>query len=330
MNIKVFLALAASLALPLFPARAEIKPDTASIWTLQAENDSVSSRKQSDRYYSNGLRLGWTSPTGFVPDLVSRLGRTLWGEGQQRVGIELSHQIYTPSQTRLATPNPRDRPYAGYLSANFSLLNDTDSHRSLLMLSLGVIGPSALGRQVQNGFHELIAQRKNRGWNSQISDTPAIQLLHERTWRLPLGSFAGLETDALPALTIGVGTMRDYAQIGVSFRIGQGLDSDFGAARLRPGLSGGDAFVPTRPFAWYIFAGVDGQAVAYDALLQSHPFRTGPDVGSVWSVAEFQGGFAIVAYDVRLTFTYVARTPEFRNQASGLHQFGSAALSVRF
>lgn len=155
-------------------------------------------------------------------------------------------------------------------------------------------------------------------------------MLHERTWRLPVARFGGLETDALPALTVGVGNLRDYAQVGVSFRIGQGLDSDFGVPRLRPGLSGGDAFTPTVPFAWYVFAGVDGQAVGYDLLLTRSVFRGGPHVSPVWDVGEAQAGLALMAFGARLTFAWVARTQEFHGQSGGLHQFGSAALSVRF
>jgi hypothetical protein len=33
---------------------------------------------------------------------------------------------------------------------------------------------------------------------------------------------------------------------------------------------------------------------------------------------------------MRLTFAYVAQTQEFHGQSGGLHQFGSAALSMRF
>ena len=50
----------------------------------------------------------------------------------------------------------------------------------------------------------------------------------------------------------------------------------------------------------------------------------------VWDVGELQGGFAIMAYGMRLTFAYVAQTQEFHGQTGGLHQFGSAQISIRF
>jgi lipid A 3-O-deacylase len=324
-------ALAAALLLPIAAAKADPQPDPAMIITLQDENASITAGSRlTDRFYTNGLRLGWTSPTGQVPDILANLGHTLWGDGLQRISLDLSQQIYTPANTSADPANPKDRPYAGYLSANLSLISDTDSTRSVLMLSLGVIGPASGGEAIQNGFHDLIGQGHDAGWGQQIGNVPAIELLHERTWRLPIASFAGLETDALPALTVGVGDVRDYLQVGGTVRIGQGLDSDFGVPRIRPGLSGGDAYTPTRPFAWYLFAGLDGQAVGYDLLLQSSPFRGGPHVDTLWDVAEFQAGAAVMAFGLRFTLAYVVQTQEFQGQRGGLHQWGSASLALRF
>jgi hypothetical protein len=328
------MALAAALAppalvIPVQSVKAQ-KADQASIWTLQGENASISAASLTDRFYVNGLRLGWTSPTTAVPDFLADLGRALWGTGQQRIGFDLEQQIYTPAGTFATVPNPHDRPYAGVLLGDFTLLSDVEDSRSVLTLSLGVVGPGAGAEGVQNGFHDLIGQNHTNGWGYQIPDTPAIEVLHERTWRLPTGTVAGLETDALPSLTIGLGDLRDYLQTGLSFRIGEGLESDYGTPRVRPGLSGGDAFTPIKPFAWYLFAGVDGQAVGYDLLLQARPFRSGPHVSTIWDVGEAQGGFAVMAYGMRLTFAYVAQTLEFRGQTGGIHQFGSAALSIRF
>jgi Uncharacterized protein conserved in bacteria (DUF2219) len=115
-----------------------------------------------------------------------------------------------------------------------------------------------------------------------------------------------------------------------TFRIGQGLDDDFGASHLRPGLSDEDADVQTGLFAWYVFGDVDGQAVAFDLLLQGGPFRSGPHVDLVWDVGEEQAGFAALAHGMRFSFTYAAQTQEFQGQHGGLHRFGSAALSAKF
>lgn len=328
-NTAIGLAAASLMAAPGFAAPPQ---DPTGIFTFQVENDSASTQKgTTDSYYTSGLRLGYTSGTNAVPDALAGLGRAVWGDGVQRISLNISQSIFTPRNTQINPPNPRDRPYAGYLNATLGLLHDSDNARSLLALTLGVVGPSALGRQVQNGFHDLIGDRENRGWSSQLKDEPAVEFLAERTYRLPIAQFYGVETDALPAITVGVGTVRDYIQAGFNVRLGQGLSSDFGAPRIRPGLSGSDAYTPTRPLAWYVFAGADGQAVARDVFLDGSTFRArSPSVDKRTFLGEFQVGLAAMFYGVRVTYTQVFQTESFKGQKSGLFNFGSLALSARF
>src|SRR6185312_10394761 len=68
-------------------AHAEPLADKAAIWTFQDESAAVTLSPLTDRFYTNGLRLGWTSPTGAVADVLASLGRFLWGAGQQHVGF---------------------------------------------------------------------------------------------------------------------------------------------------------------------------------------------------------------------------------------------------
>ncbi len=313
-------------------AHAEPPQDLHGIATLQIENDAVSTQRgTTDSNYTSGLRLGYTTGTGSVPGFIAGLGRAVWGDGVQRVSIDISQSIFTPRNTQANPPDPRDRPYAAYLRVSGQLLHDKDNSRSVLGVSLGVVGPSALGRQVQNGFHDLVGDPETRGWGAQLKDEPAFEFLVERTYRVRLAQFRGLEMDTLPALTLGLGTVRDYVQAGFSLRLGQGLNSDFGAPRIRPGFSGGDAYTPTRPFAWYVFVGADGQAVGRDVFLDGSTFRShSPSVGKRALVGELSAGAALMFSGVRVTYTQTWQTPEFGTQRAGLFNFGSLAASVRF
>ena len=306
--------------------------DPHGILTLQVENDGVSTRRgTTDEYYTSGLRLGYTTGTDGVPGLLDQLGHAVWGPGGvQRVSIDLSQSIFTPHNTQINPPDRRDRPYAGWLRGDVQLLTDQDNSRSVLGLSLGVVGPAALGRQAQNGFHSIVGDPSTKGWSSQLPNEPTLQLLAERTYRVPVAQFAGLETDVLPALTVGVGTVRDYAQAGAVFRLGQGLDSDFGVPRVQPGFSGGDAYTPTRPFAWYVFAGGNGQAVARDLFLDGNAFNSSRSVGHRGLVGEAELGAAVMFGGVRVTYVQVFQTPEFKRQRAGVFNFGSLSASVRF
>jgi lipid A 3-O-deacylase len=296
--------------------------------TIQLENDST--RPGSDNYYTSGERIAYTSPTSQVPAPLAYLGHLVLGDGQQRFGLELSQNIYTPLNDKLSNPPLNDRPYAAVLMGTISLIQDTDTTRTAFALGLGVIGPAALGREVQNGFHDVIGQGPVNGWSTQIGNQPVIQLTADRTWRVPFGDLFGLESDVLPSVTVGAGTFRIYAQAGGTVRIGQGLDSDFGAPRIRPGLTGTDAYTPTQAFAWYLFAGVDGQAVAWDETLDGLPFATSRHVSRQPFVGEFQAGFALMAWGARFTAMQVLQSNEFRGQSNGLFQFTSVAVSVKF
>jgi hypothetical protein len=322
-------AVGALMATPLADAQ-QAAADPTAIWTIQDENASISTARLTDRYYTNGLRLGWTSGTDNVPDFATWAGQALWGEGQQRVAFNLSQQIYTPFDTTDRVPPPGDTPYAGVLLGTFSLLQDADDSRSVLALGLGVVGPAALGRQVQNGFHDLIGQGHTNGWGTQLGNEAAFEVTSGRVWRLSTGSVAGLETDVLPELTAGVGNLRVYAEAGAVFRLGEGLDSDFGVARIRPGMSGDDAFQPTQPVAWYVFAGADGAGVAHDLSVQGSTWSDSPGAKLKPLVGEVEAGLAVMAFGTRLTYTQVVQTQQAQHQKGGLHQLGSLALSVRF
>ena len=329
MITKAMLA-GALLCLPISAARAE-SADVNSIWTIRGENDVISTMPQgSDQNYTAGQQIGWTSGVNMVPDFASDLSRGLWGDGTVRVGLSITQQLYTPVNKALAVPDPHDRPYAGYLSATGTLMHDTDTSRDMLSLSLGVIGPLAQGEETQNGVHSLIQDAQAKGWSHQLPNEAAVELLDQRTWRIPIGRFAGLESDMLPALALGVGTVRDYAQAATVFRIGQGLDNDFGVARIRPGISGGDAYGASDSVSWYVFAGADGQAVARDAFLDGDLFSRSAHVQRLPLVAELEAGFGLIWRGVRFSYVQTWQSAEFHHQSPSQFNFGSVAMSVRF
>jgi len=327
MRAQAVLALATfPFALAAASARAEPPPDPSNTFTVQIENDALNG---TDRYYTSGLRLGWTSPTDSLPAGLSRIGHAILGDGQQRIALDLSQTLFTPFDTQISPPDPTDRPYAGVLLGSASLIQDTDRTRSVLAVGLGMIGPAALGEETQNGFHTIIGDAQNKGWGFQIPDQPVIQFTAQRIWRLPLAT-GGIEADVLPDLTAGAGTLEIYGLVGGQLRIGQGLGSDFGAPRILPGLTGSDAYVATRRFAWYVFAGVDGQAVGWNETLDGTPFGASAHVTRNPWVGEFQTGLVVIAYGVRFSFTHVIQTQEFANQHGGLFKFDSLAVSAKF
>lgn len=314
------------------PAAAQTEPrtDLGGIWTMRAENDKISTLAGgSDQNYTSGVQLVWTSGEDAAPDFAAGVAHWLWGDGKVRIGFGISQQFFTPVNTALQTPDPRDRPYAGYLAGTASLIEDSGNKRDLVALSLGVVGPSALGRQTQNGFHTLIGVATANGWSHQLADEPAVEVLAQRTWRIGSGG-SGFGVDMLPSVAMGVGTVRDYLQTDIVFRVGQGLNSDFGTARIRPGISTGDAFVAQPGLVWYVFGGANGQVVARDAFLDGDLFSRSPHVARSPLLGELEAGLAVIWHGVRVSYTQTWETQLFRAEKTGLFSFGSLAVSAMF
>jgi len=215
------------------------------------------------------------------------------------------------------------------LLANIAAVQDAMNARSSAGLSLGVVGPSAYGEQVQNGFHDLIGQGANAGWKSQLHDEPVFAFNTARVWRMQLADVDGLETDALPALGVTAGTLRSAAEAGLTLRIGRGLQNDFGPSRIRA-LAGGDAFRSSEVLGWYVFAGLKADAVLNDITLNGNDFRRSRSVSIKPLVGEVNFGVAVLGRGYRLSYTQVVQTQTFRGERGGAHEIGSLALTLLF
>jgi len=319
-------------ATPSFAQSAPPDPlnDPASIYTIQIENDAFSI-PGTDRYYTSGERFGYVGPTGALPSGLASLGHSVFGQGSQRLEIDLQQEIFTPTDTQVYNPNPDDRPYAGQLSLHGTIIQDTATTRSLLQASIGVVGPAALGQSVQNGFHSIIGDTPNKGWHYQLHNEPTLDFMAGRIWRYDLASYGdgALEVQALPQATAQVGNSEIYAQGGAILRIGSGLDSDFGPAVMQPAMTGMDAYTPTQTFVWYVFGGALGRLVAHDMLVQGNDFQSSRGVALTPYQADLEVGAAFMFYGVRVTASEIFETPEFHHEAPAF-QYGSVALSARF
>lgn len=328
MNLRAaVLAVTAVLAVP---AMARADGASSSIWTLQAENASITTTSPTDRYYVNGLHAAWTGPEGLVPGAIAGLGHTLFGEGAQRVTIGITQQIYTPDDTAPFDPPPDDEPYAGYLALNLALIQDAANTRTVAGLNLGVIGPGAAGQSVQNNFHGIIGQSGTNGWHYQLPNSPVVDLLGARIWRVSLGHVGGLQTDALPQISGVAGLSTVYVQPAVGFRIGSGLASDYGPPLLTPSPSGADAYTVIQPFAWYLFASAAAKFVAHDEVLQGSDFADSRGVTETPVVGSFEVGAAIIWHGLRFSYTQMFQTSRFHGQVGNIHEFGSVAVSGTF
>jgi hypothetical protein len=328
--LPVLAGLAAGPAFAQSSAAPDPLNDPASIVTLQIENDAISS-PGTDRYYTAGQRLGYVSPTGVLPGFLASLGRGVLGPGAQRLEIDLNQQIFTPRNTQVYDPDPRDLPYSGNLSLRGTIIDDTPGMRSLLGASIGVVGPASLGQSVQNGFHTIIGDTSNKGWRYQLHNEPVLDFQIGRIYRYNIASFddGAVQVQALPQATAQLGNTEIDAQAGAILRIGSGLNSDYGPAVMSPQMTGTDAYTPTQPIVWYVFGGGVGRLVAHEISVQGNDFQSSRGVALTPYQADLEVGAAIMLFGVRVTATEIFETQEFHHEAPAF-QYGSLAISGRF
>ena len=293
--------------------------------TILEENDSL--YFNSDKHYTQGFRIsdfrGETlSPDGLWDDafrIVRSVAPVFEPDGTRRVAIFLGQSIFTPKNLAIRPPDPHDRPYAGWLYAGASLLQET-SGRMLenAELDFGIVGPGALGKQVQNDFHQFIGVPEAKGWSSQLQQEFGAVLSYERLWRLPLVGDNRFGADIVPQLGASVGNIFTYGETGVLLRIGRGLGADYGPIRIRAALSGTDYFNPEvldEGWAYYFFAGTQGRVVGRNIFLDGNSFRTSPSVSKKNLVGDAQAGFSVVwSKWLRLDISVALRTQEFHGQ----------------
>ncbi len=314
-------------------------PAYAGTWTLNVENDRIAN---TDRHYSNGVRLSWVSEAEDGDNLPEvrdtlQLLYPLADVKGGRLGLELGHNIYTPTDTEARNLITDDRPYAGWLYASASLYAETgkgigDHFTETLdkvALEFGIVGPAALGEPVQNEYHKLIGVDTSKGWDNQLENEPGINLIGERKWRHKSLRFFGLEADAIPHVGVSLGNVYTHMNGGLTLRIGQELYVDYGPPLIRPSLSGFGAINPAEKFSWYAFAGVDGRWVLRNIFLDGNTFASSHSVEKKQLVGDFVTGIAVTYHDVRIAFTHVMRSREFEKQTEP-DRFGAVTLSYRF
>ena len=267
-------ALALTLAL-LSPTRTDATACHRG-WSFFWENDSrlwTLKRPNTDRYYTNGLRLNvsWTDTSagssGCAPRIVNALALpkpAVWlvrhsgwlhaGPSTDVVvdtGFLLGQNQYTPTDLLRTTLNPDERPFGAWLYAGFTTAARPRANPQFLYYTewdLGVVGPAAGGRAAQSFAHRIFNAFGAHAplhptWNHQIKNEPALVARLRLSRRLvdwaatsPATKW-GRRLDLIGTVDLAAGNVFDYAQGAATLRIGYNLDNELGGDRTIPKIA---------------------------------------------------------------------------------------------
>jgi hypothetical protein len=321
--------LAASL-LQALPAAAQENGGRA--LSLSVENDAL---VDTDRYYTNGLRLEYAREGRGEGTLARTLAARLLGANAYDAvldSIAIGQTIFTPENILTPEPLPDQRPYAGFLFADYTINRESPRGTDWLLFQVGLIGPEAGGETAQNWYHrEIINRPEALGWDNQLDTEIGFVLAYDRQlppWRLFERDDHG--ADIVAHYGAAVGTLHTDARAGATVRFGTGLDLDRGPPRIKPAISGAGYFQPGDGLSGYLFSGVELRAVAHDIFLDGSLFRSSdPSVPSEPLVADVQAGGLLQFRNVQVSLTFVQRTKEYEGQSND-QRFVALSLSKRW
>jgi lipid A 3-O-deacylase len=333
LGLLKYLGFAAILAACADPAVAQLRQP----WTivLMLENDSPIVGY--DKHYTSGLYAAATSgdkdatQCGFCTGIADAVMFGADGTPQYRYGLFLGQSMFTPQDLLRSFPDPKDRPYAGWLYVGGRIVRESDNVMDTAEVSAGVVGPGSGADAVQRWWHALhwFGGVPPQGWHAQIKDEPGIVLHEQRIWRI---SFFDGAAELLPEANVSLGNVFTYAGAGATIRVGRGLNADWGLPRIAPALQGSDfiAFDRLDGWAWNLFAGIEGRAIARNITLDGNSFQNSPNVDKLPFVGDFNAGAAITAFEkIRASLSYTLRSPEFHDQHDN-DAFVSIALSYSY
>jgi len=313
------------LAIPAPPAGSELQ--------FFVENDMLAN---TDRYYTNGLKLGIGLPFELLQTPAAQVLRSFDPDNGDdvQVGLFLGQNIYTPRDITIAAPQPNDRPWAAWLYLGGVAQRARNNRLDTVELDLGVVGPAALGEEVQKNWHSLIGVKQPKGWDNQSKSEPAFMISYLQKRKFMFGG--NEHADLILHGGGSLGTVMTHARIGGLLRFGWRLNG-FGPDTIEPGgaMLHGTRAQGAKEYAgtsWSVFAGVDHRLVAYNIFLDGPVFRDGPSVESNRHVRDWSLGFGMRVDKLRFSWTRVARSEEFRTAAGGggKQRFDSLNLGIEF
>lgn len=282
-----------------------------------------------DRYYTHGMKLSWTSQD----KLAGRFDST----ARRAFSLSFGQNIYTPADIEQTDLIEDDRPYAGISYFSFAFHRNRDHSLDTMEFVLGLVGPHSYAEQVQKYVHGLIKAHDPKGWDYQLKDELVFAAVFDRKWKFRrLNENKKLGYDMIGHLGGSLGNLMTAAVAGFQFRIGWNLPGDFGSFLIRPGGECSTfchvrASPPAdkRKFGIHGYFYAAGHAVYRNIFLDGNTLRESHRVDKESFVADIVTGVALTYKCFKISYAYVYRTKQFKTQDEP-HFFGALNIFLTY
>ncbi len=268
---------------------------------------------KSDEYYSQGITLEYVHPAIKKWPLTT----LLWApfKSVPKYGIALNIFGYTPTSILSDSILYGDRPYNANISLKTFLIQVDEERQQQIAtaFSIGVMGPAALGYQIQYNIHRWLKNPLPLGWQHQTKNDIIInyQLNYEKQL-IKTGNHFLLNTTAETRL----GTLNTKISGGINFMAGR-FNKRYQMVKER------------RKTEFYLYGQGRVNFIGYDASLQGGLLTrnnayiiAASDITRVSFQAD--AGIIVNFKKIYLSYTQSVLTREFRT--GKYHRWGGVSL----
>jgi hypothetical protein len=232
--------------------------------------------------------------------------------------------LFTPRVITTFEPDPRDRPFAGYLygGTRIDMVRTDGNVRHSLEANAGFLGPPSLAGPAQSGLHALLEHRIPKGWDHQIGTDVGLNLRYAHHRR-----YGTHYLDLTQGLGFTLGTVQVAPVADATVRVGWRMTGmPMGAAPFTA-YEAEDSNRQRGNFEIGLLAGVDGRYFLRNEYIEGRFFGNDPSVGLQRGVYDLRYGASARFKDWRVTYSVIRRSREIAGEKDGRHHYGSLAVS---
>ena len=268
---------------------------------------------KTDYYYTQGITLEYVNPVIRKFPVTAVLFKPK--NSTSKYGITFNLFGYTPTSIKSNTILYGDRPFEGSMSVKLFTASSNNEKRIRIAsaISIGIIGPAALGEEIQTNIHRWTGNKIPKGWQYQVKND--IILNYQVNYEKELFRLNNFMLNS--ASELRAGTLHNRISSGFNFMAGHFTN------RYQNGTK--------KKTEYYLYGQSRINVIGYDATMQGGLFnRKSPytiasaDISRITFQAD--GGLVINFRKLFVSYNQSFLTREFKN---GKHHRW-AGLSIGF
>jgi hypothetical protein len=277
------------------------------------ENDLVS---QQDSQYTGGTKVDVVykinNPGGLYNLLFSDDSKT-----DLFRSFAIGSQIYTPADLTKEEPIYDDWSYAGWTYIEVGAHKSSDTALNSLLLRVGIVGPSAQGKEVQTAIHKWTNSQRPQGWKNQLYDELGLNLTYLHKERYEYENQKQLGVSFVPSVELDLGNISTQASVGLFMRAGYNVAKDFGVSTMSVG---GESGIPAykaqksslkKKWSYSFNMALTGATVARDIFVEGNIFKKSIVRHKRENFVAYVGaGFSVRYKSINIDFMQTYNTPK--------------------